>query len=118
MKTRIIKSAECNGFMSPQQKSANSITFCAEIPEKAKIEHIRLIGEVEVNGTKFVNPILEDIDGVVVSYHKELRPNACGDVATAYFLEGIPEKVLFDVQNYILAEFEIKYNEVCPHCGG
>ncbi len=102
------------GGIYSQIKSANSITFCAELPENAKIEHIRIIGEVETNGTKRVNPILEDIDGVVVVYHKE---RSDGAVATAYFLEGLPEKVHLDVQNYILADFEVTYTEVCPCCG-
>lgn len=115
MKTNTIKSNECNGFLSAQMKSANSISFCAMLPETAKVERIRLIGEVEVNGTKLTNPILEDIDGVAVTYHKE---STDGSIATAYFLEGIPEKVLFNVQNYILTDFEITYTEVCPHCGG
>jgi hypothetical protein len=102
------------GGVYPQIKSANSITFCAELPENAKIESIRIIGEVETNGIKRVNPFLEDIDGVVVVYHKD-RSN--GEIATAYFLEGLPEKVYLDVQSYILADFEVTYTEVCPCCG-
>lgn len=112
---KTINSNECKGFISPQQKSANSITFCAELPAHAKAEHIRLIGKIEVNGSKLVNPILEDIDGVVVTYHKE---SADGSIVTAYFLEGIPEKLLADVQDYIIDSFDIEYIEVCPHCGG
>lgn len=115
MKTNTIKSNECNGFLSAQMKSANSITICADLPKNAKVEHIRLIGEVEANGTKLTNPILEDIDGVAVTYHKE---STDGSIATAYFLEGIPEKVLFDVMNYVLNDFEITYTVPCPHCGG
>lgn len=113
MKTKTIKSNEINGGIYPQYKSANSITFCAELPEGAEIKHIRLIGEVEVNGTPLENPILEDIDGVVVSCHKE-----ADGIATAYFLEGIPEKLLLDVQNYKLSEFEVTYSVPCPCCGG
>lgn len=112
---KTIKSSECNGGIYAQIKSANSITLSADLPENAKVEKIRLIGEVKANGTKHVNPVLEDIDGVVVSYHKE---STVGEIATAYFLEGLPEKVYLDVQNYILQEFEITYTEVCPCCGG
>lgn len=111
---KTIKFNASTGGVYPQIKSANSITFCAELPENAKIESIRIIGEVEANGTKHVNPILEDIDGVVVVYHKD-RSN--GEIATAYFLEGLPEKVHLDVTNNILADFEITYTEVCPCCG-
>lgn len=111
---KTIKSNECNGFISAQMKSANSITFVAELPKNAKVEYIRLIGEIEVNGTKLINPILEDIDGVVVGYHFESTDES---IATAYFLEGIPAKVLSAIQNYILTDFEIAYVEVCPHCG-
>lgn len=110
---KTVKSNEINGGIYPQYKSADSITFCAELPKGAKVERIRLIGEVEVNGTPLENPILEDIDGVVVSYHK-----AADGIATAYFLEGIPEKLLLDVQNYILTDFEVTYQAPCPCCGG
>lgn len=116
MKTRTITSNECKGFISPQQKSANSITFCAELPEGAKVEHICIMGKVKANGGTLFDPILEDIDGVVVTYHT----SSCHDgaIATAYFVDGIPEKLLADVQNYVIDSFVIDVIEVCPHCGG
>lgn len=113
----VIKSNEINGFISAQMKSANSLTFCGELPKTAKAEHIRLIGEVEVNGTKLVNPFLENLDGVVVTLHKESEDGA---LATAYFLDdvdGIPAKLLAAVQNYDLTDFEVVCAEVCPCCG-
>lgn len=109
---KTIKSNELNGFISAQYKSANSITLLAELPKNMKVEHIRLIGDVEVNGTKYENPYVENLDGVVVQYHK-----GTDEIATAYFFEGIPEKLLADVQNYVLDEFEVTYTEVCAHCG-
>ena len=112
---KTIKSNEINGGIYPQYKSDNSITFCAELPENAKIESIRIIGEVETNGTKRVNPFLEDIDGVVVVYHKD-RSN--GEIATAYFVDGLPEEILLDVMDYKLSEFEVTYQAPCPCCGG
>lgn len=111
---KLINTNECSGFISAQMKSANSITFCGELPKTMKAERIRLVGEIEVNGTKLNNPILEDIDGVVVTYHKE---SADGAIATAYFLEGLPEKLLAAVQNYVLTDFEVLCAEVCPCCG-
>ena len=113
--TKTIKSNEINGGIYPQYKSANSITFCGELPEGAEVKHIRLIGEVKVNGTKYTNPYLENLDGVVVSCHYNGED---ASIATAYFLEGIPEKLLLDVQNYILTDFEVTYQAPCPCCGG
>lgn len=109
---KTIKSNEINGFILAQMRGANSISFAAELPKNAKVDYIRLIGNVEVNGTPLENPVLDDIDGVVVSYHKELS-----EIATAYFVDGIPQKLLADVQNYVLADFEIECIEVCPCCG-
>ena len=111
---KTIKSNECNGFLSAKMMSENSITIVAEIPKYARDVEIRIIGEVEANGTKFVNPVLEDIDGVIVTYHKNRTDGA---IATAYFVDGIPEKLRTDVLNSIIDSFEITYTEVCPHCG-
>lgn len=112
---KTIKSNEINGFLSAKMKSEKSITVCGELPENVRINHIRLIGEVEVNGSVFVNPVLEDIDGVVVQHHKDREVNG---IATAYFIDGIPEKLVSAVQNYVLTEFELECVEVCPCCGG
>lgn len=111
---RIIKATECNGFISAQTKSANSLTFHGEIPKNAKDVKIRIIGEVEANGITLTNPVLEDIDGVIVTYHKDCLDGA---IATAYFVEGVPEKLLADIQNYVIDDFEITFTEYCPHCG-
>lgn len=109
---KTIKSNEINGFISAQMKSANSITFCGELPKNAEPKHIRIIGEVEVNGTKFLNSSVENFDGAVVQYHDNNS-----EIATVYFLEGIPKELLANVQNYVLANFEVEYIEVCPCCG-
>lgn len=110
---KTIKSNEINGFISAQLMSANSITVVAELTEYVRDARVRLVGEIEVSGTKLVNPILEDIDGVIVVYHQERTDGA---LATAYFVEGIPGKLLADIQNYVITDFEIE-GEVCPCCG-
>jgi hypothetical protein len=109
---KIIKSNECDGFISAQMLSANSITFVATLPTNMKVEHIKLLGNVEVDGITLVDPYIENLPGVVVSYHKGLS-----EIATAYFINGLPEKVRTDVMNYILDQFEIECVEVCPCCG-
>lgn len=109
-----VKSTECNGLIYTQTKGWKSLTIAADLPEFSKIDFIRLIGEVEVNGTKLINPVLEDIDGAVVTYHVDRMDN---EIATAYFIDGIPESVLSAVLNYIIQDFEITYTDVCPHCG-
>ena len=109
---KTIKSNEVNGIISAQYKGVNSITFLAELPKNMKPEHIRLIGDVEVNGTKHEKPYVENLDGVVIQHHK-----GTDEIATAYFLDGVPTQLLSDIQNYVLAEFEIDCIEVCPCCG-
>jgi hypothetical protein len=111
---RVIKSNEINGFLSAQQKSANSLTFCGELPKNVKINNIRLIGEVKVNGLKLTNPIVENLDGAMVQHHKDSEDGA---IATVYFADGVPEELLYVIQNYILTDFEIDCIEVCPCCG-
>ena len=112
---KTIKSKEINGCIFSQYKSANSITFCGELPENAKVDHIRLIGEVKVNGTKYTNPYLENLDGVVVGCHYNSED---ASIATAYFVDGLPEEILLDVMDYKLSEFEVTYSAPCPCCGG
>ena len=109
---KTIKSNELNGIISSQYKGANSITFLAELPKNMKVEHIRLIGDVEVNGTKYENPYVENLDGVLVQHHK-----GTDEIATAYFLDDIPDKFLADVQNYVVSDFELECIEICPCCG-
>lgn len=112
---KTIKSNEINGFISAQMKSANSITVCGDLSKNVKINSIRLIGEPKVNGLKLTNPVLENLDGAMVQYHKDSEDGA---IATAYFAEGVPEELLYVIQNYILTDFEIDGIEVCPCCGG
>lgn len=109
---RVIKSNEINGFISAQMKSAKSITIVGDIGD-TKVEHIRLIGEVEINGSKLVNPYVENLDGAIVSYHYKSEDGA---IATIYFVDGVFGKVISDVQNYILGDFELEV-DVCPCCG-
>lgn len=111
---RVIKSNEINGFLSAKTKSEKSITVCGELPANVKVNSIRLIGEVKVNGLKLTNPALENFDGAMVQYHKNSEDGA---IATAYFVDGVPEELLYVIQNYILTDFEIDCIEVCPCCG-
>jgi len=111
---KTIKSNEINGFLSAKMKSEKSITLCGDLPANVKVNNIRLIGKVEVNGSVLDNPALENIDGGVVQYHKDSEDGA---IATAYFAEGVPEQLLADVQNYVISDFEIDGIEVCPCCG-
>lgn len=111
---KIIHSNSFNGFISAQSDSTNSITFYGEIPENSKVNNICLIGEVEVNGTKLINPMLDEIPGVEVGYHLKSTEGA---IATAYFVNGIPEQLRTDVLNYIISDFKVTCIEICPHCG-
>lgn len=112
---KTIKSNEINGFLSAKMKSEKSISVCGELPKNVRINHIRLIGKTEVNGLKLTDPILENLDGAMVQYHKGSEDGA---IATAYFEDGIPSKLLDNIQNYELTDFEIECFEVCPCCGG
>ena len=109
-----IKSNKINGFIATQIESTNSITFYGNLPEGVKVKNIRLIGEIEVNGKKMVNPILNDVDGIAVGYHLNSTDDS---IATAYFIDEISEQIIADVQNYILNDFEIECIEICLHCG-
>jgi len=111
---KTIKSNECNGFLSVQMKSSNSISLCAEISRNVKIENIRLIGKLEINGVKHTNPVLENLDGVVIQHHKNSEDGA---IVTAYFLEGLPENLRTDILNTVISDFELDCIEVCPCCG-
>ncbi|MBQ3045125.1 MAG: hypothetical protein IJD49_04150 [Clostridia bacterium] len=112
---KTMKSNEINGGIYAQLKGANSISFCAELPEGAEVKHIRLVGKVTVNGTKYTNPYLENLDGVVVGCHYNSED---ASIATAYFVDGLPEEILLDVLDYKLSEFEVTYSAPCPCCGG
>lgn len=109
---KTIKSNEINGFISAQMKSAKSITFCGNLPENAKATSVRLLGKVEVNGTIFEDTYIENLDGAVVQYH-----NNDEEIATVYFLDGIPEKLLAGVQSYNICDFEVECRMICPCCG-
>lgn len=107
---KTIKSNEIDGFISAQMKSAKSITFCGDV---AEAKRIRIIGEVEVNGTNIVNPYVENLDGAIVQYHHNSEDGA---IATVYFVDGLYGKLFADIQNYIISDFEVEC-DVCPCCG-
>jgi hypothetical protein len=112
MNNKTIKSIECDGFISAQMANANSITFCATLPSNVKVEHIRLLGNIEINGITYADPYLENIAGVLVSYHKGMT-----EIATAYFVDGLPENVRTAVLSGTVDQFEVECVEVCPCCG-
>ena len=111
---KTLKSNEINGFLSAKMKSEKSITVCGDLPENVKVNSIRLIGEPKINELKLTNPVLENLDGAMVQYHKNSEDGA---IATAYFEDGVPTELLKLIQNYELTEFELDCIEVCPCCG-
>lgn len=110
---KTIKSNEINGFISAQQKSANSLTFCGQLPENVKATGIKIVGKIEINGNVYEDTYIENLEGAVVQYHK------CDEeIATVYFLEGLPENLRTDILNTVISDFELECIEVCPCCGG
>ena len=91
-----------NGFIMPEYKDANSVSFFADLPKSAVVDHIKVDGK-----------FLEDINTKKIRYHRDIVEKLADDerkcVATVWFEEDDTE--LYDkLANYIEQNFEVYYH--------
>lgn len=118
MDIKMIKSANCAGGIYIDMCGINSISFCADLPKSAAVDHIRIYGEFEAGGVKHSDALIEDIWAAKrITYHKEMACKAFNPermqrvAATVEFPEGVPVELLEKVQNYIITDFAVYYHD-------
>lgn len=92
--------ANKSGIVLCDYAGVNSISFIAELPKSATVDHIKVDGV-----------FLEDITAnKIITYHKELYEGECRIAATVYFPDEVPE-LYNKLANAIVQDFEVYYHE-------
>lgn len=95
---REIKANE-NGLILCEYAGANSISFLADLPKSAVVDHIKVDGV-----------FLEDIKAVkIIDKHMESTEGEYKVAATVFFLGELPE-IYEKLANHVVTDFEVYYH--------
>jgi hypothetical protein len=88
-----------NGLILCDYAGVNSISFLADLPKSAVVDHIKVDGVY-----------LEDIEAVkVINAHMELTEGEFRVAATVFFFDEIPE-IYNKLANYQVDTFDVYYH--------
>ena len=95
-------SSNKNGFIMSEYKDVNSVSFFADLPKSAVVDHIKVDGK-----------FLEDINTKKIRYHRDIVEKSCDDeykcVATVV-LEDDDLELYDKLANYEVQDFEVYYH--------
>lgn len=91
-----------NGFIMPNYKDSNSISFFAKLPKSAVVECVKVDGK-----------FLEDINSKKIRYHRDVIEKLADDeykcVATVWF-EDYDLELYDELANHIVQDFDVYFH--------